>query len=545
MHLLWYLQLPCPMLKNSRRPSPLSRNSSPYGIVSMMDVDKADKLNTPEKPASKDTSPKRQSMPRKAKEGGESTTDWEKQLRLVEEAVSKVFDTYNVDLALRPKLNKWLRHAINLTIQSWSQMVRHDLTYHLVSSSEVAWVIHRHRECQTASISGFFHPRDQPLLTHTGLVIRSYEDALVRLQEEKCSRTWVDPCRRHQQQEPKRREGDPDDHEKDERDNRRSGKRASNADPLPSAQGSQGGHSLSISELHLAFNWECLQSEGFSHMTRVIATDPPIEAGTMTTSTSDGSVKTSSSHGTVSSVPSLTMSTSQIASPLPVTPLDGSFASAQSEVLDMIGVESTSTSGKEVAVTISANEDESEAAVLDVQHASTHMFSKAGVVLDSLVANTSIGRVWSGNMVVEGLGQEKRVIVKMTTTDEGSEPILKEARIYEHLASQSIIPADAQYYGVFRSDNNSTALVLDDLGDALESFNHCSEEQKNALFDTALALHNSGVCHNDIEPRNVVVDQDGKVHIIDFHLATSDHSCPGADICGELTVLRNQLWLSH
>lgn len=219
-------------------------------------------------------------------------------------------------------------------------------------------------------------------------------------------------------------------------------------------------------------------------MTRVIAINPPTEAGNMPTSTSDGSIKTSSSHNTVSTVPSLTMSSSQLASPLPTTPLDGTFASAQSAVLDMIVESPESPSGKEpaVAVSKSINEDESAsetAAVLDVQHSSTHVFSKAGVVLDSLVASTSIGRIWSGIMVVEGSGEEKPVIVKMTTTDEGSERILKEGRVYEHLACQSTLvpPAEApnRCYGVFKSENNSTILVLDDLGDSLESFEHCSE----------------------------------------------------------------------
>jgi len=37
------------------------------------------------------------------------------------------------------------------------------------------------------------------------------------------------------------------------------------------------------------------------------------------------------------------------------------------------------------------------------------------------------------------------------------------------------------------------------------------------LYQTLLALHNAGVCHNDLKPRHVVVgDDDGSVNIVDL-----------------------------
>lgn len=42
-------------------------------------------------------------------------------------------------------------------------------------------------------------------------------------------------------------------------------------------------------------------------------------------------------------------------------------------------------------------------------------------------------------------------------------------------------------------------------------------------MDCLIAIHNAGVQHNDIEPRNIVV-KDGVPRIIDFEDA-SDHDC--------------------
>jgi len=40
------------------------------------------------------------------------------------------------------------------------------------------------------------------------------------------------------------------------------------------------------------------------------------------------------------------------------------------------------------------------------------------------------------------------------------------------------------------------------------------------LYQTLLALHNAGVCYNDLEPRHVVVgDGNGSVSIVDFGMA--------------------------
>ncbi|TDL26899.1 hypothetical protein BD410DRAFT_894832 [Rickenella mellea] len=346
----------------------------------------------------------------------------------LQNAVNDLFDAYDVDVALRPSVSAWVLNALHLTIQSWSQMARHDLTYHIVSSHEVAWVIYRNRASQTATVSGFFHPRDQPILTHTGLIIRSYEDALTRFQEGRC-KTWTDPCRRRKR-----------------RDQESIGQ--SNAD-------NQADCSLNISQLHLAFQWDTLQSEGFTHMTQVIATDPP-----------------------------------------------------------------------------------------NLQHASAPTFSKAGVVLDTLIATTGNARVWGGSMVIEGLGIEKSVVVKMVTDEEGAKRVLQEGATYKHLA-RSTPAAGPRCYGVFQSENRSTVLVMDDLGDALKFFESCSKAQKSALLDEAISIHESGVYHNDIEPRNVVVDKGGNVHIIDFHLARSDHKCAGAADCWELKDLANELGLSE
>lgn len=58
-----------------------------------------------------------------------------------------------------------------------------------------------------------------------------------------------------------------------------------------------------------------------------------------------------------------------------------------------------------------------------------------------------------------------------------------------------------------------------------------------SLSRTVEALHAAGVSHNDIAPRNVLVDVNGDVHLIDFSNSTM-HECLGKDRCPELLELK-------
>ncbi|KAJ6623616.1 hypothetical protein B0H10DRAFT_775510 [Mycena sp. CBHHK59/15] len=71
-------------------------------------------------------------------------------------------------------------------------MVRHDTMFHLVSTYQLSWILRRHRKTQTATCSPFFVPGgDRTLLTITGLVIRSFEDAVSRMNGDSGSQ-WRD-----------------------------------------------------------------------------------------------------------------------------------------------------------------------------------------------------------------------------------------------------------------------------------------------------------------------------------------------------------------
>jgi len=60
------------------------------------------------------------------------------------------------------------------------------------------------------------------------------------------------------------------------------------------------------------------------------------------------------------------------------------------------------------------------------------------------------------------------------------------------------------------------------------------------LIDHVSAIHKYGICHNDLEPRNIVVSPSGKVTVIDFEMSNQTHVCEDTK-CIELGTLRNVL----
>ncbi|KAF8152008.1 hypothetical protein K438DRAFT_1987960 [Mycena galopus ATCC 62051] len=61
------------------------------------------------------------------------------------------------------------------------------------------------------------------------------------------------------------------------------------------------------------------------------------------------------------------------------------------------------------------------------------------------------------------------------------------------------------------------------------------------LFARLVHLHQCGVIHNDIEPRNVTLSETSGSLIIDFDEASFDHVCTGAsckELCQVAQVLR-------
>ena len=54
-----------------------------------------------------------------------------------------------------------------------------------------------------------------------------------------------------------------------------------------------------------------------------------------------------------------------------------------------------------------------------------------------------------------------------------------------------------------------------------------SETQKQSVLSSIDAIHDWGVLHNDIKKENILVDENGRVNLIDFGFATLN-SCKDA-----------------
>ncbi|KAJ3740811.1 hypothetical protein DFH05DRAFT_1528600 [Lentinula detonsa] len=171
------------------------------------------------------------------------------------------------------------------------------------------------------------------------------------------------------------------------------------------------------------------------------------------------------------------------------------------------------------------------------------MISKAGVVLDHKIYKSAIGIVWGGLLLLEDMPAEVKsssngiseadtvpIVVKLTEwdtradtptgteTDEGKY-LRREAFIYEGMIEKvkvdrlhAEIDLDAlvpYYYGLF-NDSGSLALLLEDSGDRLP-FKDWKDSNdlnlKQEVYNKVVILHQLGVQHGDLMPRNVVVDE--------------------------------------
>ncbi|KAK0459606.1 uncharacterized protein EV420DRAFT_1536803 [Desarmillaria tabescens] len=52
---------------------------------------------------------------------------------------------------------------------------------------------------------------------------------------------------------------------------------------------------------------------------------------------------------------------------------------------------------------------------------------------------------------------------------------------------------------------------------------------RRKIYNAFCRLHDAGISHNDVEPRNILLTPSGEVKVVDFHVA-SEHKCP-ADGC--------------
>ncbi|KAJ7843552.1 hypothetical protein B0H14DRAFT_2312244, partial [Mycena olivaceomarginata] len=93
-----------------------------------------------------------------------------------------------------------------------------------------------------------------------------------------------------------------------------------------------------------------------------------------------------------------------------------------------------------------------------------------------------------------------------------------EFAVYEFLRALQgvVIPS---LFGMYRNlDDGSSILVTSYAGEALRDFNTLCPKDRyvQTLLMRVVQLHEAGVLHNDLEPRNVVISKRSGPRIIDF-----------------------------
>ncbi|KAF7328619.1 RIO-like kinase [Mycena sanguinolenta] len=137
---------------------------------------------------------------------------------------------------------------------------------------------------------------------------------------------------------------------------------------------------------------------------------------------------------------------------------------------------------------------------------------------------------------------ETRIVAKAAYRSSASDRLLHEFAVYNLLYTLQgvVIPS---LFGLYRNlDDGSSILVTSYAGVTLEDFDALSLPDRKILLLRVARLHQMGVLHNDLEPRNVVFSKRSGPRIIDFDSATLGHTCTGLS-CKELYDLAHRLRL--
>ncbi|KAF8479980.1 hypothetical protein JB92DRAFT_3041604, partial [Gautieria morchelliformis] len=171
-----------------------------------------------------------------------------------------------------------------------------------------------------------------------------------------------------------------------------------------------------------------------------------------------------------------------------------------------------------------------------------------------LNVNGFLGRGSTGT-VFSGSWQGKDVAVKLAESEESRDRLHLESLWYGMIAereqAKDILPT---FFGRFRH-SFFDVLVLSKEGNALTSWNDLVEDERLELFSMALRLHQAGLRHGDLEPRNVLRSTTGQLKLVDLSEA-SEHQCCGtvqrgsrkrrrSYRCSELIRLRRELDLDN
>ncbi|KAJ7190501.1 hypothetical protein GGX14DRAFT_483096 [Mycena pura] len=133
-----------------------------------------------------------------------------------------------------------------------------------------------------------------------------------------------------------------------------------------------------------------------------------------------------------------------------------------------------------------------------------------------------------------------RVVAKTAHAPSAARRLEHEFRAYSALRSLQGV-AIPRFLGLYISeDQDKTVLLTSHAGKSLRDFGELQHAQRHRLLRRLIRLHENGIQHNDLEPRNVTYSQTLGPVIIDFDRASLDHQCTGSS-CAELLYVAGLL----
>jgi serine/threonine protein kinase len=155
--------------------------------------------------------------------------------------------------------------------------------------------------------------------------------------------------------------------------------------------------------------------------------------------------------------------------------------------------------------------------------------------------------------VFRGYFGGRPIVAKISSdrTDPAKSPLQEEYAVYQTLRDLqgSAIP---RCYGLFRVGDFADMLLLQDCGESIQSYDGLTPYQRcvpclrhagiplndprASLTSHVPNIHRRHVCHQDLEPRNIVMSTSGQLRVVDFELSDRFHKCVPHD-CHELQGL--------
>ncbi|KAK7041099.1 RIO-like kinase [Favolaschia claudopus] len=133
-----------------------------------------------------------------------------------------------------------------------------------------------------------------------------------------------------------------------------------------------------------------------------------------------------------------------------------------------------------------------------------------------------------------------KAVAKVARKPTASTRLKREYDVYDALGMLQGISIP-KIFGMFRTLGDSCwVLIMSHQGMPLGDFNTLSLKQRRRLLSHLIRIHEAGVEHGDMEPRNVVLSEVDGPFIVDFDLACVGHQCPGTT-CVELLQLASEL----